>query len=126
MPKRDIRMSDGEIDRFLRAHDRAVIVAAPATGAPWAAIGRLEYDASDVRFSVPADDPVIALIDRDDRACCVVEQFPSYYEIIGVMLHGHATRQPDVAGADAAFHLDVDQVVSFDFAKLVETNTTQS
>lgn len=118
MPKRDIRMAGGEVDRFLRTRDTAVVVGAPADGAPWAAVGRLHYDGSDVSFSVPADDPVVALLERDDRACCVVEQFPSYYEIKGVMLHGHAIRRRQTTGADADFELDVEKIVSFDFAKL--------
>ncbi|HEX5585749.1 MAG TPA: hypothetical protein VFZ17_00435 [Acidimicrobiia bacterium] len=118
MAKRDIRMSDDEIARFLAAQSTATVIGSPPSGAPSAAVGRLEYDDGAVAFSVHDDDPVVALLADDDRTCCVVEQFPSYYEIAGVMLHGRARRRDAAAPGEATFDLAVEKVVSFDFAKL--------
>ena len=117
-PKRDIRMGAEEIDAFLRARSRTLVVASPATGAVQGAVGRFRYADGDVDFTLWTDDPVVALLEGDDRACCVVEEFPSYYEIAGVMLHGRAVRRPGGPTEHATFDLTVEKVVSFDFAKL--------
>jgi hypothetical protein len=111
-------MSEPEIDRFLRTQTRAVVVAAPARGAPWGAAGRFHYDDGRFGFSLRDDDPLVGLLEGDDRACCVVEQFPSYYEIMGVMLHGRAGRREGGVPGEARFDLAVEAVVSFDFGKL--------
>src|SRR5215471_7287263 len=121
MPKQDIRMNDQEIDRFLRSHTTAIVIAISRDTAPQGAVGRLEYDQGRVAFSLRDNDAVLALLAADDRACCMVEQFPSYYEIMGVMLHGHAIRREASEPGAATFDLDVEKVVSFDFGKLVAT-----
>jgi hypothetical protein len=118
MPKQDIRMADDEIDRFLRSQTTALIIATAGEAAPQGAVGRLLYDQRRVSFSLADSDPVVRLLVVDDRACCMVEQFPSYFEIMGVMLHGHATRRQESEPGVATFDLDVDKIVSFDFGKL--------
>ena len=118
MPKRDIRMSGDEIDAFLRTQTKAMILGVAAAGPPEGTVGRLLYRDGRVAFAIRDDDPVVALFDEDARACCVVEQFPSYYEIMGVMLHGRVVRRAGAAVGEAAFDLAVDKTVSFDFAKL--------
>ena len=112
-------MSDDEIARFLATQTTVMVIGAPSSGAPNGAVGRFEYDDGAVAFVIHHDDPIVALLVEDDRACCVVEQFPSYYEITGVMLHGRARRRGGAAPGEVAFDLSVDKVVSFDFAKLV-------
>jgi nitroimidazol reductase NimA-like FMN-containing flavoprotein (pyridoxamine 5'-phosphate oxidase superfamily) len=114
-PRADVSMSAEEIDAFLRSQQRAVVVANRADGAPGAAVGT--FRGPEMEFGLATGDPVIALLADDERVCCVVDQFPSYYEIKGVMLHGRAR----VVGNDASitsYKLAVEQVVSFDFAKL--------
>ena len=118
MPKQDIRMNEAEIDRFLRSQATAIVIAITSVGAPQGAVGRLDYDGH-VAFSLRDDDPVLSLLAADDRACCVVEQFPSYHEIMGVMLHGHARQREDAEAGEVTFDLDVDKTVSFDFGKLI-------
>jgi hypothetical protein len=117
-PKRDITMVPDEIDAFLRSQRTAIVVAAAPDNAPVGALGGLFYERGRVAFALGGDDPVVALLARDDRACCIVEQFPSYYEIAGVMLHGRSTRRRSV-GEEVLFDLNVEKVVSFDFSKLV-------
>ena len=122
MPKRDIRMSDSEVDQFLRRESRTVVIGSPQTGAPRAGLGRLQYGDGHVGFSLREGDPLVTVLTENDRACCVVEEFPSYYEIMGVMLHGHARRADREHAGEAIFELVVEKVVSFDFAKLLATS----
>lgn len=111
-------MNDAEVDAFLRSQSTAVVVGSPVTGSPDGAVGRLHYEGGFVAFTLRADDAVVTALAADDRACCIVEQFPSYYEIVGVMLHGRATRRQATRPGEATFALHVDKVVSFDFGKL--------
>ena len=117
-PRRDIAMTPEEIDAFLGSQSQVVVAGVPSQGAVQGAVGHLRYEGGRVGFSLRADDPVAGLLAHDDRACCVVEQFPSYYEIMGVLLHGRATRHEGDRDGLATFDLDVDKVVSFDFGKL--------
>ena len=114
-------MGDEEVDLFLRTQARAVVVALDADGLPSGGVGRLVAGDGTVGFVLRAEDPVVALLGRDERACCIAEEFPSYYGIRGAMVHGRARA---VAGADpgeAAFDLTVEQVVSYDFGKLLSS-----
>jgi hypothetical protein len=117
-PRPDIRMDEIEVSAFLRSSQRAVVVALDSGGVANGAVGQLVHGSGEFRFVLRGDDPVVALLAHDGRACCVVEQFPSYYEIKGVMVHGRA--EPVAAGADgqAAFALAVEAVTSYDFGKL--------
>jgi hypothetical protein len=115
-------MSDDEIGRFLATQSTVIVIGARPSGAPSGAVGRLEYEDGALAFVIHDDDPIVAVLAADDRACCVVEQFPSYYQIAGVMLHGRAKRRGGAAPGEARFDLTVDKVVSFDFAKLLTTS----
>jgi len=119
VPKRDIRMSDEETDAFLRTQTTAVVIALVGDAAPEGAVGRFEHRDGNPRFAVRAEDPIVTHLAADDRVSCVLEQFPSYYEIRSVMLHGRATRRPEESSVgEATFDLAVDKVVTFDFGKL--------
>lgn len=111
-------MSPAEVDAFLTTQDTAMVVGAKSSHAPIGAVGRLDYGDGKVAFSVHDDDPVVEVLADDDRACCVAEQFPSYFEIKGVMLHGRARRRPPAVAGEATYDLDVEKVTSFDFGKL--------
>jgi hypothetical protein len=111
-------LNEAEIDRFLCSQTTAMVIALAGNGAPQGAVGRLDYDGR-VAFSLRHDDPVLSLLAADDRACCLVEQFPSYYEIMSVMLHGHARPHQDAEAGEVTFDLDVEKIVSFDFGKLI-------
>jgi len=112
-------MGTEEVEEFLATRTEAVVIGLDDHGMPSGGVGRLLLADGVVGFALGAEDPVVALLDVDDRACCVVEQFPSYYEIKGVMLHGRATPAVESILGEMAFVLDVRHVVSFDFSKLV-------
>ena len=118
MPKQDIRMSPEEIDRFLRAQATAVLVVTAKEGPPAGTTVRLDVHAGHIALTLRDDDPVVELLAADDRACCIVDRFPSYFEITGVLLHGRATRRPATTPHQATLDLALDHVVSFDFSKL--------
>jgi hypothetical protein len=117
-PRPDISMTEAEIDAFLRAHSQAIVVALDPPGAPTGTLGALRYDDGNVAVALDASDGVCALLERDNRVCCVVEQYPTYYEIGSVMLHGIATRRRDDVQGVVVYDVDVVKTVSFDFAKL--------
>lgn len=117
-PRRDIGMSAREVDAFLRTRVTTVVVALNADGHATGTVGQAAYRDGGFQFALREDDPVVALLAADNRACCIVEQFPSYYEIKGVTLHGRAQPRGPAADGTSGFDLAVEKVVSFDFGKL--------
>jgi hypothetical protein len=106
-------MSPAEIDAFLGSETSAVVVALAPDGPPPGTVASFAYDGGNVSVTIDPADPVCALLAADPRVCCVVERFPTYYEIAGVMLHG--TARPRGGGA---YDVEVARTVSFDFSKL--------
>lgn len=113
MSRPDISMSTREVDAFLASESSAVLVALDPPGAPAGTVAVFRYDGGDVTVSIDPADPVGERIAADPRVCCVVERFPSYYGIAGVMLHGTA-----IPHGDGVYGISVEKVVSFDFGKL--------
>jgi hypothetical protein len=110
-------MSPAEIDDFVGS-ERRVVVVGVKQGAPIATIGSAEV-VGEHRWmlTVPADDEVAEVLAADDRVCILVERFPSYYEIRGVVARGRA-RPRGLQGRSFGFELEPDHIASFDFAKL--------
>jgi hypothetical protein len=119
-PRRDITMNGREVDSFLATQKRVLVVALAGYGPPIAAMASLIDADGPMSFELAADDPVVGLLAIDDRACCVAEQFPTYFEIRGAMLHGRARRVDPGGGPTALYRLEVDKTVSYDFGKLPE------
>ncbi len=117
MPRRDISMTAEEIDAFLGANREAVVAANHPDGGTLATVAAYSWRDGVITVELPADEPVLAALRADDRACVAVEQFPSYTEIRAVVVHGPATivrsYNPIVA---VRIPLGPD-TVSFDFAK---------
>lgn len=115
----DISMPRDEAERFLAAQDHLVLVANAAHGAgPLATPARSRFEDGTVRVTLPADDPVVAALATDARACCVAEQFPSYYAIKAVVVHGTATRVEADRPGEAAFAVALERLTTFDFGRL--------
>src|SRR5262249_25811001 len=102
-----------EIAAFLGARRSVVLGTLRPDGHPDAAIVPARY--ADGVLSLSVGDDVREAIGADDRVCCAAEMCPSYYEIKGVSAHGRAT----VTG-DGSVRVPVDEVTSFDFAKIRE------
>ena len=116
-PKRpDISMSTEEIAAFLATQTRAVVVALDGT-APVGTVADLALADGKLSVTLPAADPVTALLARDDRVCVIAEQFPAYYEIKGVSAHGRAALLDSDDGR-VRFTVGLDDTTSFDFGKV--------
>ena len=114
-PRPDISMGPAEITAFLATRTRAVLAVLDA-GAPVGTVADLRL--VDGELEVGVDDPEItALLAADDRVCVVADQFPTYYEIRGVVVHGRARNRTDRVGR-TTFRLALGDHTSFDFAKL--------
>ena len=114
-PRPDITMGPGEIRAFLATRPRAVLAALDG-GTPVGTV--VDVAVVDDGIAVTVTDPVVRdLLTRDDRVCVIADQFPTYHEIRGVVAHGRA-RDVSAAGGRTTFRLGLDDVTSFDFAKL--------
>ena len=128
-------MSPAEVLEFLRDESWLVLATLDADGSPFGDVVPAMLDGETLCFCVSRNGRSRANIARDDRVCCSTDRFPSYYEIKGVTVHGRAREFTDPAvvarivprcsalglevGADrAVYALGLDDVSSFDFAKI--------
>ncbi|MBW2271150.1 MAG: pyridoxamine 5'-phosphate oxidase family protein [Deltaproteobacteria bacterium] len=135
-----IGMSSEELGRFAGTERRCVVGTLDADGGPWGDAVACAFHEGRLYFRVPAATRTLRNIQRDARVCCTIESHPEgseYYTIKAAMFHGRA--QPaDAAAARGAgalgelsdpvtgaraeegsiFSVGVDDVVSFDFAKI--------
>ncbi len=108
-------MDAAEVRAFLATRPRAVL-ALLDDGAPVGTIADITVVGDELAVGV-SDAAARGLLARDDRVCVVADQFPTYYEIRGVVAHGRA-RDLETTGDRTTFRLSLDDVTSFDFAKL--------
>ncbi len=114
----DISMSADEVRGFLATQRRAVVAALDA-GAPVGTVAEIRLLETVVEVTLAHDDPMRVVLAVDDRVCVIAEQFPTYYEIKGVAVHGQAQPVDGVGGR--TFRLPLDDLTSFDFGKLPRT-----
>ena len=139
MPRERTAMSPVEVARFLAAQRWVVLGTLDPDGSPWADLAACTLDGERLFVRVGRGTRSQANLERDPRACCSIDRFPSYYEIQGVTVHGRARREEDAAvraclaprfqesGAALAdptgelgvlYSLPLDDVFSFDFGKI--------
>jgi len=138
VPRESIAMRREEWEDFLAAQRFVVLGTLEPDGGPWARLAPAALLAGALYFGVPAGSRDERNLERDPRACCASDEFPSYYEIRGATVHGRARRVSDPAlaarvgprldarglpgwppgGALAIWSLPLDDVFSFDFAKI--------
>ena len=120
MPRADIRMTDEETRAFLAEKHEVVVVANDAGGAPIATVAPYAFEDDVIVVSLATDDPVVAALNHDDRVCVVAEQFPSYFEVRSVVVHGRADLSAAVTeDGRRAMRVPLgDDTVTFDFAKM--------
>lgn len=100
-----IAMSAPEVDAFLRGHDVAAFASLDAQGWPQVQLARYRGGPGDLVVGAEADGPV----------CVTVDEFPTYNEIRGVMVHGPARAD------HGRTHVVAERVLSFDFRKIGRT-----
>ncbi|MAG33774.1 MAG: hypothetical protein CL908_23080 [Deltaproteobacteria bacterium] len=135
-----IKMSLEELGDFASAETRCIVATLEGDGGPWGDAVSCAYRAERLYFRVPLATRTLQNLERDDRVCCVIESHPAgaeYYTIKGAMFHGRAARAqgeterelasvfaalPDPVDGDTQgpiFSVGVEDVASFDFAKIV-------
>jgi predicted pyridoxine 5'-phosphate oxidase superfamily flavin-nucleotide-binding protein len=122
MARERISMSDGELREFLDQQSWMLLVTLDAGGAPNAALVPVRREGDRVLFEVEADAEAARNLERDPRACVSNDAYPTYYEIRGATIHGEAAAVSEAAGLGGPgrhlYALGLDDVVSFDFAKI--------
>ena len=113
MPRRDVSMTDDEVDEFLAGCAHLVVGTIDDEGWPTATIASSAYhDGALTLRSLPGE--MLDLIARDSRICCVADVHAAYYDIRGVIVHATAARRPESPDVTAT----LDHVISFDFGRL--------
>ena len=122
MPRESIAMSRREVLDFLAARRWVLLATLAPGGAPTAEIAPCALAAGRLYFAVPPGSRSARNLERDPRACCANDEYPTYYEIRGVTAHGRARPEPArPAGLDLPgelYSLGLDDVLGFDFAKI--------
>ena len=125
MARERISMSRGEVLDFLKRQEWAMVVSLSASGGPTGDIGRVALEGETLFLGVGPE--TTENLRRDPRVCCANDEYPTYYEIKGVTAHGRAREvsdpvlrrrvgleEPDLS----VFALELDDVLSFDFARI--------
>lgn len=120
MARESIAMSHGELREFLERTSQVVVGTLGTSGEPVGTLASCALVGDELVFALP-DGPARSDVERDPRVCCAADEYPSYYEIRGMTAHGTARpieAPPGLAGQGAAYAIDLDDVVSFDFGKI--------
>ena len=130
MPRESIQMNRNEVLAFLERMHWGALGTLDASGSPVADVVpcRMERgidrdpDGNQLLFALEPESKSAENIARDPRVCWSADEYPSYAEIRGATLHGRARRQredgPEKWPGLSVYALEVDDVVSFDFAKI--------
>jgi hypothetical protein len=124
MPRQAIEMSRTELLAFLGAQQWMALGTLDPDGTPAGDLVPVRLVEEAIRFALPRGSRADDNIRRDARVCCAADEFPSYYEIRGVVVHGRAEPSDagDGLGADwVEYTLPLDDVASFDFRKIRST-----
>ncbi len=132
MPRESIAMSNEELTDFIGAKPWVVVGTLDEDGSPWGDVSASLIEGGQLIFAVPNGTRAAANIERDPRVVCMNDQYPTYYEIKGVTIHGRAQRLDDPAlmarlpsdpidrnAADrTVYAVPLDDITSFDFTKI--------
>jgi hypothetical protein len=124
MPREAIAMTPAELLAFLGAQRWMALGTLDPDGTPAGDLVPVRLVDRTIRFAVPRGSRADDNIRRDARVCCAADEFPSYYEIRGVVVHGQAEPSGvgDGLGDDwTEYALGLDDVASFDFRKIRRT-----
>ncbi len=118
MAREAIAMSPEEVRAFLAAQRWMVLGTLDADGMPVGDLVPVRLDGDRLRFAVADGSRAGENVRRDARVCCAADEFPSYYEIRGVVLHGRADAPARLGEGWSEYALALDDVASFDFRKV--------
>lgn len=123
MPREAIAMTPAEVAAFLGAQRWMALGTLDADGTPAGDVVPVRLVDAMLRFAVPRGSRADDNIRRDPRVCCAADEFPSYREIRGVVVHGRAAlgAADSLGEAWVEYALALDDVASFDFRKMRST-----
>jgi nitroimidazol reductase NimA-like FMN-containing flavoprotein (pyridoxamine 5'-phosphate oxidase superfamily) len=118
VPRERIAMSDDELREFLGAQRWVALATLDDDGTPVGDVAPARLAGDRLCFAVPRGSRAHEAIVRDPRVACAADEFPSYYEIRGVVVHGRAEPLADGGGDWIEYAIALDDVASFDFRKI--------
>jgi nitroimidazol reductase NimA-like FMN-containing flavoprotein (pyridoxamine 5'-phosphate oxidase superfamily) len=122
MPRERIEMSRAEVLALLAETRWVALGTLDPDGAPAGYVVPCALQGERLCFAVEPGSEAQRAIERDPRVCAATDRYPTYYEIRGVTVHGRAERvltaPAGLQGAGTTYALALDDVVSFDFAKI--------
>lgn len=131
-----ITLTADEIVAFISGQRYCIVATLEADGSPWGDAAACRLHDGKLLFRVTESSRSRRNLEADPRVCCTLEsKGADYYSAVAAMVHGHASPvSSDVATAsgldtladpvtgssnkDVVFAVDLDHVVSFDFAKI--------
>jgi nitroimidazol reductase NimA-like FMN-containing flavoprotein (pyridoxamine 5'-phosphate oxidase superfamily) len=121
MPRETIDMTRPELFEFLAAQRWVALGTLDADGTPVGDVVPAVLDGERLRFAVAHGSRAHDNITRDPRVCCAADEFPSYYEIRGAVVHGRAEACGDAGRLGHGlieYATGLNDVRSFDFRKI--------
>jgi nitroimidazol reductase NimA-like FMN-containing flavoprotein (pyridoxamine 5'-phosphate oxidase superfamily) len=128
-----ITLTPQEVVDFLSGQTQCIVASLDPDGSPWGDVAACAYREGRLYFRLAEGSRTRRNVEADPRVCCTLEaQGAGYYAMVSAMVHGAATPfdgpfaefdelADPVAGAPTAgavFGVDLEHVVSFDFAKI--------
>jgi nitroimidazol reductase NimA-like FMN-containing flavoprotein (pyridoxamine 5'-phosphate oxidase superfamily) len=130
-----ITLTPEEVVDFVSGQVLCMVATLDPDGSPWGDVAACRYQDGRLYFRVGDRSRSRRNIEADPRVCCTLEaQGSGYYAMISAMVHGTAEPLGDgaslpeldalpdpIAGepiAGPVFSVDLEHVVSFDFAKI--------
>ena len=130
-----ITLNREEVVDFVSGQTLCFLATLDPDGSPWGDVAACSYREGRLYFRLAGGSRSQRNVEADPRVCCTLEaQGPDYYGNISAMVHGEASPLGDdvslaeldalpdpVAGTPIAgpvFGVDLEHVVSFDFAKI--------
>ena len=130
-----ISLTADEIVHFISGQTHCFVGTVDPDGSPWADVAACAYHDGRLWFRLSAGSRSLRNVMADPRVCCTLEsEGDDYYDNISAMIHGEASALEEgaslaeldaladpVAGkpiAGSVYSVDLENVVSFDFAKI--------
>jgi nitroimidazol reductase NimA-like FMN-containing flavoprotein (pyridoxamine 5'-phosphate oxidase superfamily) len=130
-----ITLTPDEIVEFISGQTLCIVATLDPDGSPWGDVAASAHRDGRLYFRLGERSRSRRNVEADPRVCCTLEaQGAGYYAMVSAMVHGEATPLGDgesvpeldalpdpVTGATSAgavFSVDLEHVVSFDFAKI--------
>jgi nitroimidazol reductase NimA-like FMN-containing flavoprotein (pyridoxamine 5'-phosphate oxidase superfamily) len=130
-----ITLTPDEIVAFVSTQTHCFLATLDPDGSPWGDVAACVYRDGRLWFRLAAGSRSLRNVKADPRVCCTLEaEGSNYYDNISAMVHGEASSSEDggslaeldevsdpVTGTRTTgpvFSVDLEHVVSFDFAKI--------